>query len=465
MMENGYLVLDNIKFAVLDEADEMLNMGFADDTEKILKAITSPHQTLLWSATIPDWVKQMAQKYMHPEFVTIDLVSEETLQTSKDVVHYALCCHFSVRAETLADVIKVYGQNGRAIVFANTKSEASELGLSSSISNDCQVLHGDINQNQREITLAGFRENKFHVLVATDVAARGLDIPDVDLVVQCEPPGDVETYIHRSGRTGRAGKKGSCITFFTPAQTYLLKLIEKRAGISFIRIGTPQYEDLIRVASAHVLERINKVSEEMIPHFLPSASALLQNEKEFTKESVAKTLARAFALISGYTQPFAGRSLLCSLADFTTIRVKGPRPIFSPRFVLNFLSDICDASQVKTIRLCLDGSAVADVPSKVATQLIEVMKGRTRSTYSVDIPSSLPELQEEPEKDRRNFRGRNDRRNGQQFGRNSDKFSRDGFSNGRGNRKEQGNFRGRNDSNQRTRFGGKDGFAGKRKWN
>lgn len=117
---------------------------------------------------------------------------------------------------------------------------------------DCQPLHGDISQDQREVTLQGFKDKKFSVLVATDVAARGLDIPSVELVVQLRPARDVETFIHRTGRTGRAGKEGTSIVFFTYREASQLKRIEKHAGITFKRIGTPQASDLVSAASEKV---------------------------------------------------------------------------------------------------------------------------------------------------------------------------------------------------------------------
>ena len=109
-------------------------------------------------------------------------------------------------------------------------------------------MHGDIAQNQREVTMKRFKEGKFRVLVATDVASRGLDIPNVDLVIQIEPPKETETYIHRSGRTARAGRNGSCITFYTLKQKMLISLIEQKAGIVFEKIGAPLPDDIIRAS-------------------------------------------------------------------------------------------------------------------------------------------------------------------------------------------------------------------------
>jgi len=115
-------------------------------------------------------------------------------------------------------------------------------------------MHGDIAQNQREVTLKRFKEHKFSVLVATDVAARGIDIPNVDLVIQVEPPKDTESYIHRSGRTARAGKIGTCITFWTMKQKYMIDVIERKAGFTFKKIGIPQPEDVIRATSKNSIK-------------------------------------------------------------------------------------------------------------------------------------------------------------------------------------------------------------------
>lgn len=124
-----------------------------------------------------------------------------------------------------------YGKQGKTIVFTQTKADANSLILSDKIKQDIEVMHGDIAQNQREVTMKRFKEGKFKVLVATDVASRGLDIPNVDLVIQIEPPKEVETYIHRSGRTARAGASGTCITFYTAKTKFLIDDIERQAGV------------------------------------------------------------------------------------------------------------------------------------------------------------------------------------------------------------------------------------------
>ena len=169
----------------------------------------------MFSATVPKWVKTVAEQYLAPDFRTIDLAKNLKNKTSKTVKHYAINCPYHNRMSALADVLVIYGGLGQTIVFCSTKMEANSLLLTDKIKQDIEVMHGDIAQNQREVTLKRFKEQKFSVLVATDVASRGLDIPNVDLVIQVEPPKDVETYIHRAGRTARAGRGGTCITFFT----------------------------------------------------------------------------------------------------------------------------------------------------------------------------------------------------------------------------------------------------------
>jgi len=143
-------------------------------------------------------------------------------------------------------IVNCYGGTGRIIVFTSTKADANSLLLSNSITHDVEAMHGDIAQNQREVTMKRFKEGKFQVLVATDVASRGLDIPDVELVIQLDPPKDTESYIHRSGRTARAGKSGTCITFYNHKSIEFVDRIEQLAGVKLERIGVPTEADMVK---------------------------------------------------------------------------------------------------------------------------------------------------------------------------------------------------------------------------
>lgn len=253
-IDRGNLRFANCEFLILDEADTMLEMGFRDDIQRIFDATQksgSKPQILLFSATIPKWLHEIADRYMDKTYEFVNLVSDSDDQASLDVQHIAIPCHWQSRPTLLASLLSVYAkQNARTIIFAETKKDCNELSVHPEIKQDCQVLHGDIAQDQRETTMKAFRQGQIKLLIATDVAARGLDM-NVDLVINSEPPrkasgnADVDTYVHRSGRTGRAGKKGICITLYTTRQKELLDLIERKIGNKFIMRHQPTVRVLL----------------------------------------------------------------------------------------------------------------------------------------------------------------------------------------------------------------------------
>lgn len=154
---------------------------------------------------------------MRTDYKKVDLVKD--YKTPTTVRHLAINCPYFSRNGAIGDIVLCYGGNHcRTIIFTETKKEANEIMLEANIKQECQVLHGDIPQKQREITFKGFRNGQFKCLIATNVAARGLDIPEVDLIVQLAPPKDIDTYVHRAGRTARAGRKGVCVTFYSKKQ-------------------------------------------------------------------------------------------------------------------------------------------------------------------------------------------------------------------------------------------------------
>jgi len=395
-LDRKNLKLAQIEYVVLDEADEMLNFGFGDDIEKILSEIPSnqPHQTLLFSATLPAWVSNVAKKYLKSSHVTVDLVGNDRVKSANTIKHLAISCHWEQRNLILPDVIKVYGAQGRTIIFSDTKSDATELATNSAIAGFAQALHGDINQAQREITLSGFKSSKFNILVATDVAARGLDIPEVDLVIQLKPPKDTETYIHRVGRTGRAERAGTTITFFTKGQMSVMKQIERAVGIEFKRIGTPQPEDIIEAAAQKAINQMKQVHPDMLPYFTDLAKRFIAEKGDLN------SLAMALAVATGYSQPFKTRSLLGGFEGFSSVFVKSQKPIYSAKYVSNMLSEY--TNEVKEIRMC-EGGAIVDMPSDIAQKLVEKTielleqnKGRS-IPISYEIATELPEDMQIPD--------------------------------------------------------------------
>ncbi|XP_029000540.1 nucleolar RNA helicase 2 [Betta splendens] len=319
-IQNHKLDLTKLKHVVLDEVDQMLDMGFADQVEEILASSYNREtevnpQTLLFSATCPAWVYAVAKKYMRPECKHVDLIGKKTQRAATTVEHLAIECHWSQRTAVLGDVIQVYsGSHGRTIVFCETKKEAHELSLNTSIKQNAQSLHGDIPQKQRETTLKGFRNGTFEVLVATNVAARGLDIPEVDLVIQCSPPKDVESYIHRSGRTGRAGRTGVCICFYQRKEEDQLRYVENKAGITFRRVGVPTSNDIIKSSSKDAERFLDSVPVTAIGYFRESAEKLIK------EKGAVEALAAALAHISG-AKSLEQRSLINSNAGYTTMQL------------------------------------------------------------------------------------------------------------------------------------------------
>ncbi|MBA0687476.1 hypothetical protein Goari_015010, partial [Gossypium aridum] len=175
------------------------------------------------------------------------------------------------------------------------------MALTSSIASE--ALHGDISQHQRERTLNGFRQGKFTVLVATDVASRGLDIPNVDLVIHYELPNDAETFVHRSGRTGRAGKEGSAILMYTNSQRRTVKSLERDVGCRFEFISPPSMEEVLASSAEQIIATLNGVHPDSIKFFTPTAQRIIE-------EQGTSALAAAIAHLSGFSSPPSSRSLI-----------------------------------------------------------------------------------------------------------------------------------------------------------
>ncbi|CAK8538683.1 unnamed protein product [Lathyrus sativus] len=232
LLNRGALNLKEVQFVILDEADQMLQVGFQEDVEKILERLPAKRQTLMFSATMPTWIKQLTRNYLKDP-ITIDLVGDSDQKLADGISLFSVASDAYVKAGILVPLIKEHAKGGKCIVFTQTKRDADRLSHGMSKSIPCEALHGDISQAQRERTLAGFRNGHFNVLVATDVASRGLDIPNVDLVIHYELPNNSEIFVHRSGRTGRAGKKGTAILIYSEDQSRTLRTIERDVGCKF----------------------------------------------------------------------------------------------------------------------------------------------------------------------------------------------------------------------------------------
>ncbi|KAF7643986.1 hypothetical protein LDENG_00229990 [Lucifuga dentata] len=394
-IQNHKLDLTKLKHVVLDEVDQMLDMGFAEQVEEILalsyKKDCDPNpQTLLFSATCPPWVYEVAKKYMRPECKHVDLIGKKTQKTATTVEHLAITSHWSQRAAVIGDVIQVYsGSHGRTIIFCETKKEANELSLSASIKQSAQSLHGDIPQKQRETTLKGFRNGAFEVLVATNVAARGLDIPEVDLVVQCSPPKDVESYIHRSGRTGRAGRTGVCICFYQRKEEEQLRYVEHKAGITFRRVGVPTANDIIKSSSNDAVRFLDSVPASAIGYFRASAEKLIE------ERGAVDALAAALAHISGATS-LEQRSLLTSDAGYTTLQLVCSQEMHTMGYAWSTIKEQLGEhmeSHIQRMTFLKGKKGVCfDVPADKVKEIQDTWKDGRR--WQLTVATELPELEE-----------------------------------------------------------------------
>jgi len=284
------LNLRDIEYLILDEADEMLNMGFIEDVEEIMKH-TNPHKrTLLFSATIPAKIKTLARKYMAGyEFITVE--KQKPTVSLTEQIYYEV--RSSDKFEALCRIVDIE-EDFYGLVFCRTKNDVGEV-TNHLIERgyDADVIHGDISQSQREKTLGRFKKKKINILVATDVAARGLDVNDMTHVINYSLPHDPESYVHRIGRTGRAGKEGTAITFITPSEYHKLMFIQRKAKTDIKKLKVPNVKDIIRAKTRKINEDIAAMnSEEVDANYYNWAKRLLENNN--TTELLAKILNYSF---------------------------------------------------------------------------------------------------------------------------------------------------------------------------
>ena len=232
------LDLSTVKMVVLDEADEMLDMGFLEDIENILSTLPGQHQSALFSATIPPRIARLAEQYLHNP-IRVSVAAREAVAPRVRQVYYEL--PYQAKSEVLSRILDLETPES-AIVFVNTRRDADMVSEQlNGLGYLAQAIHGEITQAQRERSLERFRSGRTQVLVATDVAARGLDIPDVSHIINYDLPLDAESYVHRIGRTGRAGRSGEAITLVTPRERRQLRLIEQgiHRNLERLRLPTP----------------------------------------------------------------------------------------------------------------------------------------------------------------------------------------------------------------------------------
>ncbi|MDZ5471373.1 DEAD/DEAH box helicase [Bacillus sp. 31A1R] len=240
-IDRGTLDLDEIKYLIIDEADEMLNMGFIDEVEAIIEELPTNRVTMVFSATLPQDVENLCHEYMNnPTHVEI----ETSGVTTNTIDHHLIEVKEEDKIALLKDVTVVENPDS-CIIFCRTKENVDTVFAELDEANySCEKLHGGLEQEDRFAVMDGFKMGNFRYLVATDVAARGIDVDNVTLIVNYDVPMEKESYVHRTGRTGRAGNKGTAITFATPFEDKFVRAIERYIGFEIPKLEVPTQEEV-----------------------------------------------------------------------------------------------------------------------------------------------------------------------------------------------------------------------------
>jgi ATP-dependent RNA helicase DeaD len=279
--------LDKVSRVVLDEADEMLNMGFKDAVDMILDSVEKRESIWLFSATMPNEVRSIASTYMNNP---LELSVAQRNQTNEDIEHQYFLCHSSDRFAALKRIVDanpgIYG-----LVFCRTRIDTKEIAEQMIRDGyNADALHGDLVQSDRDRVMQRFRERNLQLLIATDVAARGIDVSDISHVINYGLPDENEVYTHRSGRTGRAGRKGISISIITPKYEEKIRQIERRTKLTFAKMTIPTGYEVCESQLFHIIQNIHdqEVHQAEIEPFLPRVYEALE---DLSKEELIKRFA------------------------------------------------------------------------------------------------------------------------------------------------------------------------------
>ena len=287
LIERKAVDLGKVKYVVLDEADEMLNMGFRDDIDFVLKNTVIRDSIWLFSATMPPEVRAISKNYMTaPKEVTVGKVNSGNV----NIDHQYFITAAQYRYETLKRLID-FNPGMYGIIFTRTKADAQEIAEKLAKSGyDIEALHGDLTQQQRDKVMGRFRSKSLQLLIATDVAARGIDVDGITHVINYELPDDLEVYTHRSGRTARAGKSGICVSICHSREQYKIKSLERLINKQFHKLDIPSGKEVCRKQFFHFMDKLNTadISNGEYETYLPD---LMKKFETVSKEEVLQRVA------------------------------------------------------------------------------------------------------------------------------------------------------------------------------
>ena len=331
LINRGKVNLEQVNNVVLDEADEMLNMGFSESVDEILGQLPEDRNTLLFSATMSKEIEKIAVRYLHDHK---EIVVGSRNEGAELVNHIYYLVHAKDKYLALKRIVDYYPKIF-AIIFCRTKVETQEIA--DKLIRDgynAEALHGDLSQDQRDLTMQKFRQHLTQLLVATDVAARGLDVDDLTHVINYGLPDDIENYTHRSGRTGRAGKKGTSICIIHSKEKYKVRNIEKTIGKEFVDGTLPTPQEICTKQLYRAMDKIEKVDvdEDQIAPFMEEINRHFEfmDKEVIIKKLVSMTFGRFldyYADAPEIEKPTAGRSGKSAKSGKTgnTGRPSGPR--------------------------------------------------------------------------------------------------------------------------------------------
>ncbi len=371
------LKLEDIGHLILDEADEMLNMGFIDDMEEIMKHTNKDKKTLLFSATMPNRIKDLARKYM-PEYELLAVKKEQLTTNLTEQIYFEV--KLSDKFEALCRIIDIeddfYG-----LIFCRTKSDVDKVVTHlKDRGYDAEGIHGDISQAQRESTLNNFKKKRANILIGTDVAARGIDIVNLTHVINYSLPQNPEAYVHRIGRTGRAGNQGTAITFITPREYKQLMFIQRVARAEIKKSTIPKVEDIIKARKKKIFDEISsRLDEKADKQYYAWAQELLENNNP--TEILATVLNYSFEKTLnpdayGEIKEINSKSREIDLQGKSRLFVAlGKKDKMTPPKLVELVTDKVDITprQIKDVQV-MDNFSFITVPFEIAEEIVIAFK-------------------------------------------------------------------------------------------
>ncbi len=410
-MRRGTLSLENIKMIVLDEADEMLSMGFREDIETILKDVPEDRQTVLFSATMPEPILELTREFQRdPQMIEIN-AEQVTLDQIKQLY---VEVPMGRKLDALILLLHAYDPQ-RCMMFVNTKLMADEVAAYLNKNGfTCEAIHGDMNQSQRTRVMEGFKSARLPILVATDVAARGIDVSDVDYVINYDVPGNSEYYVHRIGRTGRAGKEGTAITICSGRrQFFQVRDIAREVKSEITAISIPTVAEIREKMDAKNLTRVqDAILGGVSDRHMQMVSELLEKGYDLTMVAAA-AFDLCFARDDSALQDIVVERKVVNNGLYRKLMLNvGRKHKVAPNHIVSAIAEraLIKGSVIGKIEI-YDDKTVVGIPASHAEEIAQAMEGATINGQPVLVyltaekPSASPRPQ-----DRRTASRANDHR-------------------------------------------------------